>query len=457
MLVVNLACQYWPRLGRLAVMNPLAQDLNLALSGTVAYRLFSELGRQIYFPRGIVAQSAEAGARAFLLNATIGMAVENGEPIVLPVVGEQVPGLTRKQLVSYAPTSGYLPLRKAWKAQMLKKNPSLADGTFSLPMVVPGLTNGVFQATELFIETDTVVLVPDLHWDNYPLIMGVRREARLVNFPFFDETSGFNVEGLKRALSENAITGKIVLCLNFPNNPSGYSPTKVEARQIVQVLVEQAEAGTDILVLCDDAYFGLAYENDTCRESLFAFLAAAHERILAVKVDGTTKEDFSWSFRVGFVTFGFKGATHEHFHALTQKLMGAIRASVSSSSGLAQQILLKAWEKPGYEAEKQAAFQDLERKYRKVREIVQAYEASGRGDVLSALPFNSGYFMSFRTRGVSAETLRLALLDKGIGTIAISETILRVAYSSVDYDRLAELFDYIYITAAESCVVCREA
>ena len=48
--------------------------------------------------------------------------------------------------------------------------------------------------------------------------------------------------------------------------------------------------------------FGLVYENGIFKESLFSKLADLHENVLAVKVDGATKEDYAWGFRVGFIT-----------------------------------------------------------------------------------------------------------------------------------------------------------
>jgi hypothetical protein len=37
----------------------------------------------MYFPKGIVSQSAEADERAYRFNATIGMAYEGGAPMIL--------------------------------------------------------------------------------------------------------------------------------------------------------------------------------------------------------------------------------------------------------------------------------------------------------------------------------------------------------------------------------------
>ena len=61
-------------------MNALAEELNKALAGTVAERLLADMGRRMYFPKGILSQSAEADARANRMNATIGMAYEGGAP-----------------------------------------------------------------------------------------------------------------------------------------------------------------------------------------------------------------------------------------------------------------------------------------------------------------------------------------------------------------------------------------
>ena len=64
-------------------MNYLADELNFLLDGTVAGRLLSPLGRRLYFPKGIIAQSAEAKQGAHTANATIGMAYYQGKPLTL--------------------------------------------------------------------------------------------------------------------------------------------------------------------------------------------------------------------------------------------------------------------------------------------------------------------------------------------------------------------------------------
>ena len=317
------------------MINPLAQELNQILSGTTAGALLSDLGTRLYFPKGIIAQSGEAKKLGKTANGTIGMTVINGKPAILPAVQKIVPSLDSRSLVAYAPTAGNPDLRENWKNSLIKKNPLLKDKKFSLPVVVPGLTAGISYLADLFLDETKSLIAANPSWDNYVLIAGARRNAPFVQFPMFADGK-FNLSGLEKTLKEEAKSGSVRVILNFPQNPSGYSPTVDEAKKIVSIIKELAENGTKVMVWCDDAYFGLDYEDNIEKQSLFAYLCDLHENVLAAKIDGPTKEDFVWGFRCGFLTFGCKGFTEEQYDALVKKLMAAIRSSVSCSSTVPQ-------------------------------------------------------------------------------------------------------------------------
>jgi len=427
-------------------LNPLAEELNDALASCITGRLLSDLGKRLYFPKGIIAQSGEAKKFGKTANATIGMAFKDGKPLILSALKDQLPSLTSAEAVAYAPTAGNDDLRAVWLDSIRKKNPSLAGVKLSMPVLVPGLTAGISYLSDLFLGDDTVLLTGTPAWDNYVLVVETRRNARLKGFPLF-KGRGFDVEDFRAAVAEEAKTGTVRMLLNFPQNPSGYTPTRTEAAAIVKIVVGAAEAGADVMVWCDDAYFGLDYEKDIEPESLFAKLAAAHERVLAVKIDGPTKEDYVWGLRTGFLTFGSKGMNDAQYEALVKKLMGAIRSSVSCAATPSQSLMLKMITDPRNEGEK-AAFRDLlEERYRAVRNFIDAHEGHR---VLEALPFNSGYFMSMKCTGVGAEELRVKLLHgHGIGTIAIDANHLRVAFSSLDTEKIEPVFETIFRTAEE--------
>ena len=428
------------------MLNPLAQELNECLKDTVAGKLLSDEGSRMYFPKGIIAQSEEARKGASKANGTIGMTIIDGTPAILPSIQKSVPSFDARSLVAYAPTAGQKEFRTIWQKQIIDKNPLLKTKKISLPVVVPGLTAGLSYIADLFIDETKPLLAPDPSWDNYALIVEARRGAELHPFNFFDGGK-IDTVSLENAVKKEAASyGSVRLLFNFPQNPSGYSPTKNEVAELCRIIREAASGGTKLLILCDDAYFGLNYEDDIEAQSLFAHIADIHENVLAVKIDGPTKEDFAWGFRCGFVTFASKNFSDEHYDALIKKLMGVIRSSVSCSATPSQSLLMHSYSDPENEVQKIAFRKILEARYRAVRSFVDTHESGA----IEALPFNSGYFMSFRLKGIDAETLRKKLLsENGIGTISIDSRTLRVAFSSIDEDKIESVYADIYAAADE--------
>jgi len=430
-------------------------DLAVALNDTIkrenphVYGALSPLGKKLYFPKGILAQSAEASEKAKRFNATIGIAREAGKPMFLSPVMKQLPGLSPAEALTYAPALGRPDFRARWKQDLLAKNPSLAGKHFSTPIVTSGVTHALSLVGDLFVGEGDLVLLPDKFWENYELLFGARLGARIELYPFFSNQGGFNVEGLRWALRQHAERGKIVTILNFPNNPTGYSPTTEEAKAIAAALTETAQAGCNVVAVSDDAYFGLFYEDDVFPESLFALLAGADPRLVAVKVDGPTKEEYVWGFRAGFFTVSAtaSGSTEALYKALEQKAAGAIRSAISNCSHVAQSIVLHAMEDPDFPTEIAQKRQILAARAARVKKILAnpAY-----ADLWEPYPFNSGYFMCLRLKRINSETYRQHLLDKhGVGVIADGQRDVRVAFSGVEEDELDALFEVLAQAARE--------
>ena len=428
-------------------MNQLAKELNDVIFGSIAHTLLSDFGRRLYFPKGIVAQSAEAKQKAHTYNATVGMAISHGQAIELDSLKKLIPDLKPAEAVTYAPTGGDPALVKIWKEDIVKKNPDVDPSKISTPVVTAGLTNGIALLMEMFVDEGQSVVVPDMFWGNYRLMIEERQRGTIAAFPFYTEDKGLNIRGFVETIKKSAVNKKAVVIVNFPNNPTGYSPSKNEAEALRDALVSVADEGYKLLVVTDDAYFGLFFEETTYKHSLFNELYNAHENILAVKVDGMTKEHFVWGFRIGFVTFGSKGMGTEAYKVLETKLSAAIRASISNCSRPAQSLLLKAMQDPDYNNEKAAYEAEIKERYLKIKSILAKHEDD---PVLDPLSFNSGYFMSYKMKRGSAEALRKKLLDEeGIGTISIQDKFLRVAFSSVDIENIEDLYEKIYKAAAE--------
>jgi aspartate/methionine/tyrosine aminotransferase len=416
--------------------NPLAEAMkkDLQTGAPQIFDILSERGKSIYFPfKGILGQSAEA--KSVKINATIGTAFEDdGSALALECLEAMVNVPSDSFL--YAPSFGLPKVREEWGKLLTIKNPGLQGKSFSLPVTTAALTHGLSVAGYLFADAGDEVIIPDLYWDNYELVFTEAYGAKLKFYNTFVR-GGFDVAAFAKALNEGE-PGKRVVLLNFPNNPTGYTPTESEAKALIAEIRKAAEAGNKIAVILDDAYFGLVYEEGIAKESLFVSLTDLHPNVLAVKLDGPTKEDYVWGFRVGFITFGFKGANAAQLKALENKAAGAVRGTISNVSCLSQAILLKGYTAPEYAAQKKQKYEVLANRFRKIHETLKGHPEYAKS--FDVMPFNSGYFMCVKPIGVDNEDLRKELIaNYSTGVIVISG-LIRLAFSCVPIQYIDDLF-----------------
>tara|TARA_Y100000310_G_scaffold332444_1_gene408032 strand:- start:7193 stop:8479 length:1287 start_codon:yes stop_codon:yes gene_type:complete len=423
-------------------INQQAEELNniIKQDNPVIYNILSDKGKAIFFPKqGIVAQAIEAKGKK--INATAGAAIEDdGTPMRLDSIAKNIL-LDPKETFPYAPSYGKPELRQAWLEQIKKKNPSLAAKT-SLPIVTNALTHGLSMVAYLFICPEDKIILPDKFWGNYKLIFENAYNGILDTFNTF-KGNQLDLESFKEKLTEK---GKKIILLNFPNNPTGYTPTESETEEIINIIKESAEQGNQTLVICDDAYFGLVYEENIYKESIFSKLASLHENVLAIKVDGATKEDYVWGFRVGFITYASKGITERTCAALEDKTTGAIRGNISNTSHLSQSLVLKALASETYGKEKQEKYALLKSRYEKVK---QTLEDDKYSEFFTPLPYNSGYFICIQLKNLDAEKIRKTLLEKYDTGVIAMKNLLRIAFSATSERDIPRLFENIYNACKE--------
>jgi aspartate/methionine/tyrosine aminotransferase len=425
--------------------SPLAEKLNEKLEAAApeVLDMLSAFGRRAYFPKGILAQTAEAREKADRFNATIGIATEGDGPMYLQSIREHLVGIDPEDAFTYAPPAGRPLLRESWRQKLLAENPSLAGKRFGLPITTSAITHGLALVGDLFVDPGDLLLLPDKLWGNYRLRFEVQLGAVIQTFPFY-AGRGFNSEGFAQALAEGR--KKLIVLLNFPNNPTGYTPTVAEGDAIVSALIAQAERGTHIVAVTDDAYFGLFYHlgGRSMTESLFGLLANRHPNLLAVKLDGATKELFVWGLRCGFLTFapGKAETSDTVCDVLDAKVRGAIRSGVSSVPQLSQSLVEAALASATIDAERKQKCELLRQRATEVHKIASQPRFAESWEVY---PFNSGYFMLIRVKGVEAEALRVHLLEAhGTGLIATGPSDIRIAFSCLELEEVEPLFETLH-------------
>jgi len=423
-------------------MHSSAQHLNETIytENKHLYNMLSLLGRNIYFPNeGNIAQALEAKEKAYNFVATTGIATENEEPMHLKVVKDLLPSFDNQDIFPYAPTRGKEELRLLWKKKLIKNNPSLKEDSLVTPIVTAGITQGLSVISDLFVDPNDTVILPDKSWENYEFMFGKYKNANVTTYPLFNSEFKFNSMGLKNTILSHKDKGKVIIIFNFPNNPTGFTPSIQEKEEIKNVIKECADQGINIVAICDDAYYGLFYE-DSINGSTFEVLHDVHPKVFAVKLDGATKEDYVWGLRIGFITFSLDSKNLQK--ALDQKVIGVLRATTSSGSHVSQTVILHALKSKDYMEQKHEKFKTMKTRANRVKQILSN---SKFNKVWDYYPFNSGYFICLKIKSVDARKLRIHLLENyGVGVIALNQSDVRIAFSCIEENDLEDLFEYVY-------------
>jgi aspartate/methionine/tyrosine aminotransferase len=414
-------------------------------------RLLSPLGRRSLFPPDIPFQAAQARGKRF--NGTIGQITDGrGGAVALPSLASGLDALdtggvlgeaAKNRALLYSPVEGMPEVRRLWRERQRRDAPEGAAST--LPLVVDGLTHALSIVADLFAGEGRAVAVAEPFWGNYRQTFATRNGARVLGAPAYRD-GRFEPRAWSAALAGLPAGEPAVAILNFPSNPGGYSPTAAERRTVADSLLAEAER-RPLLVVCDDAYAGLVYEDAVPRHSMFWDLAGCHPDLVPVKVDGATKELSFFGGRVGFLTFAFEPESPAAA-ALESKVKFLLRATVGSPVAVSQALVAQALSSPTLEAEIEAVRRLLAGRVEVLRGALAACDPA----LLAPLPFNSGCFalVELAAAGPEPEALRRHLLDHhDTGLISVRPRFVRIAHCSVDAADLPELVRRLERGAAE--------
>ena len=399
---------------------------------------FSKLGENIILPQDVLIQSKETSAVVGAINATIGIATANKKAMSLPSINKVITEISNSEYLPYSPTPGLPKMRELWKEKILADNPTINKDYLSLPMVTTGITQGIDIAANLFSEKEDALLLPNLFWQNYAQIYTIKLGNNIYKYKQFDENNNFSIENFKSALY-SIKEDKISLILNFPNNPTGYTPSDDELTKLVEVIniFAKEHPSKQLIIVSDDAYFGLFFEENHKTPTLSAtYKLAENSNCLIVKLDGITKEFYSWGLRVGFITYYTKDDTLRK--TLLEKTQGFLRSTTSSPSNLSQQIALRLLENKQALLEKEENDSIIQDRY---NELKLAISKENLATLVTILPFNSGYFFTIKLpTTINAHEFRLKFLNEyKYGVYSMDNEHIRIAFSCLDKELIPEL------------------
>jgi len=268
-----------------------------------------------------------------------------------------------------------------------------------------------------------------------------------------------NLQGLKDAILEvSKVQEKIVIIINFPNNPTGYTPTFDEAKELIDLIREiYSTLKKPIIFIVDDAYESYVYNDENINISLFYDLHQLDEDIIPIKLDGITKELLMYGGRIGFITIGIKPnwtKNNDESEILKKeienKLEGMNRSTVSNCNHFYQVITQRMFIEKGIDqiiTDLDKVKNLLKERYKEINSELQKIDNPN----ISIDPNSGGFFIFINLNRDKIKATEFAdhLLKKyKVGVIPIekvNENIngIRIAYCSIDKRQIPELISRI--------------
>ncbi len=390
-----------------------------------------------------------------VINATIGSATEDdGKLMVLPTLVEELRNLTSDQIFSYANMRGEKEFVQAWKKDTTDTYPTyLQEGAnkFStLPITAcGGLTGRLMISAQVLFDKGDTILAPNSRWGNVDNVFFKNLQLKESCYELLDKEGNLNFDSLiskiQKAEKEEK---KIGIYLNFPNNPSGISPSYDEVKKFQEVV---EEISVPMTIFLDDAYEGCVYEDSAIEHSLFPYLVGLNEDVIIIKVDGVSKRYFAYGARLGLVTVGFGEEVSEEENARAREIIAKATRSNTSSAPKAIQMamgnVLNDIEKnKKIHEEKKRNICLLEDRYNCMKKLLGEKESS----VLQPVGFNSGFFSFFQIKNKQqASEVSHKLLEKGLGTVPFENAKnglngVRVAFCSISEKNIEKTVDILY-------------
>ncbi len=186
----------------------------------------------------------------------------------------------------YTPSSGLLKLREAVSEKLFVEN-NLEYSPVQVSINC-GAKHSCFNALYATCDPGDEVIIPAPYWTSYPEMV------RMIGAePVIIETKEENGWKITAEEFENAMSPKTkLIILNSPNNPTGAVYSEQELRALAEVA-----AGEDILILSDEIYEKLVYE-DTKHFSIGSI--DEEVRNLTITVGGFSKAYSMTGWRLGY-------------------------------------------------------------------------------------------------------------------------------------------------------------
>lgn len=365
-----------------------------------------------------------------IVNATVGSLLhDDGRLAILPTAARAVHEVPAEEWAPYAPIAGAPEFLSAVADDLFLDEPEMKAS--AVAAATPGGTGALRHAIANYLEPGQSMLTTSFFWGPYQTLCD-ESDRKLATFSMFDAEGKLDTKALDKALTEQiAAQKRALIFINDPcHNPTGYSMTSEEWKQVVERLVAHSSSAP-VSLLVDTAYFAYAARPDPR-----AFLKELRPLL------GKVGLSFAWSASKTFTHYGLRvGAIvacvpDAKERASTEAALSySCRGTWSNCSRGGMRAITRLLTEPSM-----ARSSDAERAELKalLGARVTAFNHAARAKGLKYPRYEGGFFVTVFTDDAHDRALRMK--EKGVFVVP-AKGALRVALCSVAEKDVPRLVD----------------
>ena len=365
-----------------------------------------------------------------IVNATVGSLLhDDGRLAILPTAARAVQEVPAEEWAPYAPIAGAPDFLAAVSDDLFRDEPEMRAA--AVAAATPGGTGALRHAIANYLEPGQSLLTTSFFWGPYQTLCD-ESDRKLATFKMFDAAGKLDTGAMDGALERQLkAQGRALLFLNDPcHNPTGYSMTGGEWREVVERLVARSNEAP-ITLLVDTAYFAYAARPDPR-----AFLKELRPLL------GKIGLAFAWSASKTFTHYGLRvGAIvacvpDAKERASTEAALSySCRGTWSNCTRGGMSAVTRLLTEPSM-----ASSSDAEREELKalLGARVTAFNHAAKAKGLAYPRYEGGFFVTVFTDDAHERALRMK--EKGVFVVP-AKGALRVALCSVAEKDVPRLVD----------------
>ena len=364
-----------------------------------------------------------------VIDSTIGMLFdEEGKFCTFNVVGKATETLSDLEKYSYGSTAGDPAYHEALYKWIFRQYYEDFKNNLHLRCIAtPGGSGAICNTFSNYLNDGDKVLIPSLMWTNY---IQIAKEEHLgyETYELFNSEGGFNLDDFKaKCIKLKKEQNRVVVVINDPcQNPTGYSMSYEEWKELVNILNEVSQNNTPVVLLYDLAYIDYDKRGFDASRKNFKLFENLNDNVLAILAFSGSKTLGLYGLRIGaqVCLAQTKEAADEFMNANDY----SARGKWSMTSVLGQNLITKIFNEYNEEF-----IYELENTRKLLIDRANLFLNEAKKVGLKHYPYDCGFFVTIPCDNVDAVNVKLK--EKGLYVIPLKVGI-RLTLSSITLDEV---------------------